>query len=134
MASVYVLLSEFPSANAVAAAHLTRLSNLLSESSRGRYGKDTAVIFREAARSSIGSHMPAKSLELKHTIRLIQELTIDIPTWRNVDPDISDMLFIMLQNIFVTGTSPLVHILKRNSLKENITMLLFPMPQRNLCV
>ena len=78
MASVYALLSEFPSANAVASAHLTRLSNLLSESSKGRYGKDTAVMFREAARSSIGSHMPAKSLELKHTIKLIQELTIEI--------------------------------------------------------
>ena len=78
MASVYDLLSEFPSADAVAAAHLTRLSNLLSESSKGRYGKDTAVMFRKAARSSIGSHMPAKSLELKHTIKLIHELTIEI--------------------------------------------------------
>ena len=78
MASIYALLSEFPSANAVANAHLTRLSNLLSESSKGRYGKETAVKFREAAKSSIGSHMPAKSLELKHTIKLIRELTIEI--------------------------------------------------------
>ena len=78
MASVYALLSEFPSAHAVASAHLTRLTNLLSESSHGRYGKDTAVMFREAARNSIGSNMPAKSLELKHTIKLIQELTSEI--------------------------------------------------------
>ena len=78
MASVYALLSEFPSAHAVASAHLTRLTNLLSESSHGRYGKDTAVMFREAARNSIGSYMPAKSLELKHTIKLIQELTSEI--------------------------------------------------------
>jgi transposase len=78
IASVYALLSEFPSADAVANAHLTRLSNLLSESSKGRYGKDTAVMFRDAARSSIGSHMPARSLELKHTIKLIQELTDEI--------------------------------------------------------
>ena len=78
MASVYALLSEFPSACAVASAHLTRLSNLLSESSKGRYGKDTAILFREAAKNSIGSHMPAKSLELKHTINLIQELTDEI--------------------------------------------------------
>ena len=78
MASVYALLCEFPSADAVANAHLTRLSNLLSESSKGRYGKDTAIMFRDAARSSIGSHMPAKSLELKHTIKLIRELTIEI--------------------------------------------------------
>ena len=78
MASVYALLSEFPSAGAIASAHLTRLTNLLSESSKGRYGKDTAVMFRDAARSSIGSLMPAKSLELKHTIKLIQELTTEI--------------------------------------------------------
>ena len=78
MASVYALLSEFPSANAVASAHLTRLSNLLSESSRGRYDKNTALIFREAAKNSIGSHMPAKSLELKHTIKLISELDAQI--------------------------------------------------------
>ena len=78
MASVYALLSEFPGADAVANAHLTRLSNLLSESSKGRYGKDTAVMFRDAAKGSIGSHMPAKSLELKHTIKLIQKLTVEI--------------------------------------------------------
>ena len=35
MASVYALLCEFPSADAVANAHLTRLSNLLFESSKG---------------------------------------------------------------------------------------------------
>ena len=78
MASVYALLSEFPSAHAVASVLLTSLTNLLSESSKNRYGKDTAVRFREAARNSIGSNIPAKSLELKHTIKLIQELTSEI--------------------------------------------------------
>ena len=78
MASVYALLSEFPGSSAVAAAHLTRLTNLLSEASKGRYGKDTAILFRETARTSVGSNMPAKSLELKHTIRLIEELTTEI--------------------------------------------------------
>ena len=57
----------------VANAHLSRLTNLLIESSKGRYGKETAITFREAARASIGSNMPAKSLELRHTIKLIQE-------------------------------------------------------------
>ena len=78
MASVYAMLSEFPGAKQVADAHLTRLTNLLSESSKGRYGKETAIAFRNAARTSIGSNMPAKSLELKHTIKLIRELTSDI--------------------------------------------------------
>ena len=78
IASVYALLSEFPGASHVASAHLTRLTNLLLEVSKGRYGKDTAILFRQAARNSIGSVMPAKSLELKHTIKLIQELTLEI--------------------------------------------------------
>ena len=83
MISVYALLSEFPGAKQVAAAHLTRLTNLLSESSKGRYGKETAIAFRNAARTSIGSNMPAKSLELKHTIKLIQELTSEIDEIEN---------------------------------------------------
>ena len=78
MASVYALLSELPGASNVASAHLTRLTNLLETASKGRYSKDTAILFREAARSSIGSNMPAKSLELKHTIKLIQELDTEI--------------------------------------------------------
>ena len=78
MASVYALLSEFPGASDVASAHLTRLANLLYKASKGRYCKDTAILFRETARISIGSRMPAKSLELKHTIKLIQELTAEI--------------------------------------------------------
>jgi transposase len=78
MASVYAMLSEFPSASAIAAAHLTRLTNLLSGASKGHYSKDAAIMLREAARNSIGSHMPAKSLELKHTIKLIHELDSEI--------------------------------------------------------
>ena len=83
MASVYALLSEFPSASSIAAAHLTRLTNLLHESSKGRYGKDTAITFRKTAKISIGSHMPAKSLELKHTIKLIRELDAEIEEIEN---------------------------------------------------
>ena len=83
MASVYTMLSEFPGAKHVANAHLTRLSNLLSEASKGHYGKETAIIFRDTARASIGSNMPAKSLELKHTIKLIQELTSEIDEIEN---------------------------------------------------
>ena len=78
MASVYALLSEFPGARQIADAHLTRLKTLLTDASRGRYGRDTAVDIRDAARCSIGSRMPAKSLELQHTIRLIWELDAEI--------------------------------------------------------
>ncbi len=78
MASVYALLSEFPGAKQIAAAHLTELKTLLGEASRGRYGRDMALEIRDAARGSVGSRMPAKSLELQHTIRLIRELDAEI--------------------------------------------------------
>ena len=78
MASVYALLSEFPGAKQIASAHLTRLTNLLYEASKGRYGREKAIEIRDAARNSIGSTMPAKSLELKHTIALIGELDAEI--------------------------------------------------------
>ena len=56
MASVYAMLSEFPGAKQVANAHLTRFTNLLSKVSKGRYGKETAIAFRNAAITSIGSN------------------------------------------------------------------------------
>ena len=81
--SVYELLYEFPGAKHVANAHLTRLSNLVETASKGHYTKDNAITFREAARTSIGSNMPAKSLELKHTIKLIRELDAEIEEIEN---------------------------------------------------
>ncbi len=78
MASVYELLSQYPSAKQIASAHLTKLTNLLSNASKGRYSKEKAEEIRNAARRSIGSDMPAKSLELKHTIKLIKELDAEI--------------------------------------------------------
>ena len=78
MNSVYTLLSEFPGAKHVAEAHMTRLKHLLAKSSKGRYDRDFAETVRNAARSSIGSDMPAKSLELKHTLALIHVITEEI--------------------------------------------------------
>ena len=78
MNSVYALLEEFPSAKQISVANLTRLKFLLADASKGHYGRDMAVTIRDAARTSIGSAMPAKSLELRHTIRLIRELDNEI--------------------------------------------------------
>ena len=77
-ASVYALLSEFPGAKQIADAHLTHLKTVLSGASNGRFGRQKALEIRDTARRSIGSAMPAKSLELRHTIRLIHELDREI--------------------------------------------------------
>ena len=75
LASVYALLIEFPGAKQIAGAHLTHLKAVLYGASKGRYGRDMATTLRDAARCSV---MPAKSLELQHTIRLIRELDAEI--------------------------------------------------------
>lgn len=89
MASVYALLEEFPGAKQVARAHLTSLKSLLEKASKGRYKRDMALSIRDAARMSIGSRMPAKSLELQHTIRLIRELDAEI---HEIEAEIETMM------------------------------------------
>lgn len=78
IASVYALLSQLPSAETIASCHLTHLTKLLENASKGRYNRSKAIEIRNAARGSIGSDMPAKSLELKHTLKLIGELNSEI--------------------------------------------------------
>ena len=78
LSTVYSLLEELPGASFVAKAHLTRLTNLLSANSHGRYKKVKALEIRNSAISSVGCIIPAKSLELKHTIQLIRVLSEEI--------------------------------------------------------
>jgi len=78
IASVYTLLSELPGASYIAECHLTHLKSLLETASRGHYGRDMAIAIRDAAKDSIGSVMPAKSMELKHTIHLIEVMSDEI--------------------------------------------------------
>lgn len=76
--AVYAILYEFPGAHQIASANLKHLTNLLSTESKGHFKRTTADEIREAARRSISSYLPAKSLELKHTITLIRELNTQI--------------------------------------------------------
>lgn len=76
--AVYALLYEFPSAKHVASANLKHLTNFLSTSSKGHFDRTTAEKIRNTARQSIGTCSPAKSLELKHTIILIRQISEQI--------------------------------------------------------
>ena len=89
IASIYTLLEEFPGAKQIADAHLTRLKAVLETASRGRYKRDMAVRIRDAARNSVGSRMPAMSLELQHTIRLIRELDAEVS---EIEAEIKSMM------------------------------------------
>ena len=91
-ASVYALLSEFPAASLIADAHLTKLKKLLYESSKGHYDREMAVMIRDAARSSIGTEAPARSMELKHTIHLIKVISEEIDEIEIAIDEIMDTL------------------------------------------
>ncbi|MBR5945404.1 MAG: IS110 family transposase [Lachnospiraceae bacterium] len=99
MASVYALLSELPGASYIADCHLTHLIYILETASKGRYGRDMAIIIRDASRDSVGSEMPAKSMVLKHTIHLIEVMTDEI-----------DEIEASIKSIMDTSGSPIMTI------------------------
>lgn len=69
--STMALLHEFPSKELIANAHLTRLTNVLKDYSRGKYSKDKALEIRNVAINSIGTSSDASSFELVQTIDMI---------------------------------------------------------------
>lgn len=71
----YALLSEFPGKEPLAKANIIRLSNIISQASRGRYGRDVAEQIRHLARKSIGMDSSVQSMELRDTIERIRHLS-----------------------------------------------------------
>lgn len=69
--STMALLYEFPSKELIANTHITRLTNVLKDNSRGKYSKDKALEIRELAINSIGTSSDANSFELVQTIDMI---------------------------------------------------------------
>jgi transposase len=76
--SSYALLLEYPTADAISKAHITKLTNLLCENSKGKYGREKAEQIRNSAKNSIGLNSNAMGFELRQTIRLIQNLEEEI--------------------------------------------------------
>ncbi len=70
--STYELLKAFPSKEAIASAHLTKLTNLLIKHSKGKYRKEKAILIKETAAKSIGTDSRAISFELSQTLSFIE--------------------------------------------------------------
>lgn len=68
------VLKEFPSADKIAKANLTRLTNLIKKASNGNHSKEKAIEIREAARMSIGINSPAVSFRLVQDIKALEFL------------------------------------------------------------
>lgn len=69
---VYAMLSVYPTTHQLANAHLTSLTNLLKQASKGRVGKSRALQIRDLARESIGTVSDSLSFELMHLIETIR--------------------------------------------------------------
>lgn len=76
--STYALLKAFPSKQAIANAHITKLTNVLKKASKGKYGKDKAILIKDTATHSIGLNSRATSFELSQILYLIEVITNEI--------------------------------------------------------
>lgn len=97
--STMALLYEFPSKELIANAHLTRLTNLLKDNSRGKYSKDKALEIRNIAINSIGTSSDASSFELVQTIDMINFYSSKI-----------DELDAKIEDIMIELNSPILSI------------------------
>lgn len=72
--SVYALLKEAPTPEAIASMHLTHLSHLLEIASHGHFKKETAKALRVLAQKSVGANDSALSIQITHSIAQIELL------------------------------------------------------------
>lgn len=87
--SLYEFLYNFPSAQEIANAHLTKLTNVLIKASRGHFSKEKAIQIKELAKNTIGNSSYALTFELKHTIKLINEYNSSID---KIDKEINTIM------------------------------------------
>lgn len=71
----YALLKEQPNPDRIAKMHLTRLTNLLSKSSKGHFKQSTAVHLKELASQSVGIKNDTLSLQIFQSIKQIEMYT-----------------------------------------------------------
>ena len=72
--SVYALLKEAPTPDAISSMHMTHLANLLKVNSHGHFDKELAQQLRVLAQKSVGASDSALSIQITHTIAQIELL------------------------------------------------------------
>jgi len=77
--STYAVLSEFPTANLIAKANITKLTNLLNSASRGKFNREKADELKALAKRSVASSKRDMAFQTVNTIKQIQliELQLD---------------------------------------------------------
>lgn len=72
--SVYAVLKEAPTPNAITSIHMTHLAHILEVASHGHFGKDKARELRVPAQKSVGVNDSSLSIQITHTIEQIELL------------------------------------------------------------
>ena len=98
--SVYALLKEAPTPEAVASMHMTHLAHLHKVTSHGHFDKETAQQLRVLAQKSVGASDSALSIQITHTIAQIELLNDQL------DKVETEMTEIMKYNDSVIMTIP----------------------------
>ena len=98
--SVYALLKEAPTPEAVASMHMTHLAHLLKVTSHGHFDKETAQQLRVLAQKSVGASDSALSIQITYTIAQIELLNDQL------DKVETEMTEIMKYNDSVIMTIP----------------------------
>lgn len=89
ISSSYAILKVYPSPEDIAALHLTKLSNLLSSSSHGRFGKEEAIALKSLAMSSVGVKNRCTYIQIPHTIAQIELLELQV---NEIDDQIKSLM------------------------------------------
>lgn len=87
--TAHQLLKLYQSPQDIAKINLTKLSNLLIESSHGKYDKNRAIELKQLASNSIGINNSALCIQIKMTIELIELLESQIV---DIEKQVSDFI------------------------------------------
>ena len=97
--SVYALLKEAPTPEAIASMHMTHLANLLKVTSHGHFGKDQARELRVLAKRSVGQSDGALSLQITQAIEQIELLDKQLIRIETDMTDIVKCMFSLIMTI-----------------------------------
>lgn len=87
--TAHELLKLYQSPVDISKINLTKLSNLLIKSSRGKYDKNRAIELKKLASNSVGINNFALSIQIKMTIELIELLESQI---KDIEKQVSDFV------------------------------------------
>ncbi len=97
--SVYALLKEAPTPEAIASMHMTHLANLLKVTSHGHFGKDQARELRVLAKRSVGQSNGVLSLRITQAIEQIELLDKQLDRIETDMTDIVKCMFSLIMTI-----------------------------------